>query len=148
MSDIKTVWVSTTGYGDWVIADGALASSDDLASALMISLFSDRQANADDVIPDGTTNRRGWWGDQGQDVALGSRLWLLSRSVLDDDVSKLAVLYAQEALQWLIDDEVAQDVTVTAAQNDSKTLLLSVTVTRKTGSQSYQYGWAWNQIAA
>jgi len=148
MSDIKTIWVATTGQGDWLIADGALASDDDLASALLISLFSDRQANADDVIPDGTTNRRGWWGDQGQDQKLGSRLWLLSRSILDNDVAKMAVIYAKEALQWLIDDLVAESVAVTAEPFGSKTLQLSVTVTRKAGAQSYQYGWAWNQLTA
>lgn len=145
MSDIKTVWIATTGSGDWLISDGALASADDLGTALLLSLFSDRQANADDVLPDGSTDRRGWWGDLDQDVPLGSRLWLLSRSILDDDVAKLAVIYAKEALQWMIDDKVAEAVTVTATPDGSKTLVLNVTVTRKAGAQSYRYGWAWNQ---
>jgi len=147
MSDIKTVWVALTGRGDWTISDGALASSDDLGTAVLISLFSDRQANADDVIPDGGTDRRGWWGDLDQDKPLGSRLWLLSRSILSDDVAKLAVIYAKEALQWLIDDLVAEAVTVTAVPDGVKTLNVSVTITRKSGVQSYQYGWAWNQAA-
>jgi phage gp46-like protein len=143
MSDIKTVWMADTGQGDWTIADGALASSDDLGTALLISLFSDRLADGDDTLPDGSTNRRGWWGDLDQDVPLGSRLWLLSRSILDDDVAKLAVIYAKEALQWMIDDKVAESVTVTATPDGRKTLVLDVTVTRKTGTQSYRYGWAW-----
>lgn len=147
MSDIKTVWVATTGRGDWTISDGALASSDDLGTAVLISLFSDRQANADDVIPDGSMDRRGWWGDLDQDKPLGSRLWLLSRSILSDDVAKLAVIYAKEALQWLIDDQVAEAVTVTATPDGVKTLNVSVTITRKSGAQSYKYGWAWNQAA-
>lgn len=147
MSDIKTVWIAGTGQGDWAIADGALASSDDLGTALLISLFSDRLADADDTLPDGTDYRRGWWGDLDQDVPLGSRLWLLSRSILDDDVAKLAVIYAKEALQWMIDDKVAESVTVTATPDGRKTLVLNVTVTRKTGTQSYQYGWAWTSEA-
>lgn len=146
MSDIKTLWVATTGYGDWEVADGALASSDDLGSSVLISLFSDRPANDDDVIPDGSSNRRGWWGDLDADTVLGSRLWLLSRSRLDDDVAKMAVIYAKEALQWLIDDGVAQAVAVTATIQGTKALLLDVTITRKSGTQSYQYGWAWSQI--
>ncbi|MBC8984102.1 phage GP46 family protein [Pseudomonas lurida] len=147
MSDIKTVWVAITGRGDWTISNGALASSDDLGTAVLISLFSDRQANDDDVIPDGSADRRGWWGDLDQDKPLGSRLWLLSRSTLSDEVAKLAVIYAKEALQWLIDDLVADSVTVTATPDGVKTLLVSVTINRKSGAQSYQYGWAWNQAA-
>jgi phage gp46-like protein len=147
MSDIKTIWVAITGRGDWTISNGALASSDDLGTAVLISLFSDRQANDDDVIPDGSTDRRGWWGDLEQEKPLGSRLWLLSRSTLSDEVAKLAVIYAKEALQWLIDDLVAESVTVTATPDGVKMLLLSVTINRKSGAQSYQYGWAWNQAA-
>ena len=147
MSDIKTIWVAITGRGDWTISNGALASSDDLETAVLISLFSDRQANDDDVIPDGSADRRGWWGDLDQDKPLGSRLWLLSRSTLSDEVAKLAVIYAKEALQWLIDDLVADSVTVTATPDGVKTLLVSVTINRKSGAQSYQYGWAWNQAA-
>ncbi len=146
MSDIRTVWVSTTGRGDWLIADGALASADDLDTAVLLSLFSDRQASDDDTLPDGSTDRRGWWGDLDQEVPLGSKLWLLSRSRLNDDVEKMAVIYAKEALQWLIDDRVAESVTVTSSNDGVKSLLLSVTVTRKTGAQSFHYGWAWSQV--
>lgn len=146
MSDIKTVWLSMTGSGDWAIADGALASDDDLASAVFISLFSDRLADGDDALPDGSADRRGWWGDLGQAVPLGSRLWLLTRSRLDDDAAKMAVIYAKEALQWLLDDQVAESVTVTADIQGPKQLNLGVTVTQKTGSKTYRYGWAWNQL--
>jgi len=144
MSDIKTVWVN--GYGEWVIEDGALASADDLETAVFISVFSDRQADAADAIPDGTTNRRGWWGDVDQDVKLGSRLWLLSRSILDDEVAKEAALYIKEGLQWMIDDEVAQSVAVTSTIVGTRQLSLGVTVTRTSGTRQFQYAWAWDQL--
>jgi phage gp46-like protein len=147
MSDIKTVWVASTGQGDWQIIAGALASGDDLETSVYISLFSDRQADADDETPDGSTDRRGWWGDEDQPVKLGSRLWLLSRSRLDDDAAKMAVIYGKEALQWLLDDKVAQAVTVTATIQGPKQLDVAVTVTRSTGTSSYQFAWAWDQLA-
>ncbi|MHA6236875.1 phage GP46 family protein [Pseudomonas fluorescens group sp. PF-69] len=147
MSDIRTVWVAETGQGDWQVLDGALDSGDDMASAVFISLFSDRQANSDDVLPDGSTDRRGWWGDLGQPVPLGSRLWLLSRSRLDDNAAKMAVIYAKEALQWLLDDQVAESVTVTATIQGPKQLNVAVTVTQRTGTKNYQFAWAWNQLS-
>ena len=147
MSDIKTVWVAMPGYGDWQIVAGALDSGDDLETVVFISLFSDRQANSDDVIPDGSTDRRGWWGDQGQPVLLGSRLWLLSRSRLDDNAAKAAVIYAKEALQWLLDDQVAESVTVTATIQGPQQLNVAVIITQRTGTNRYQFAWAWNQLS-
>ena len=56
MSDISTIWQMTRG--DWARAGTALASGNDLVSAVTISLFSDRAAEPDDAIPDGSTDPR------------------------------------------------------------------------------------------
>ena len=79
MTDITTIWVVESGTGDWSISGGALASGDDLASAVLISLFTDGLAGDDDIPPDGSGDRRGWWGDAGEDIPIGSKLWLLDR---------------------------------------------------------------------
>jgi len=54
---------------------------DPLARAVIISLFTWRRANPDDVLPAGD-DRQGWFGDTFAEVRgdrIGSRLWLLSR---------------------------------------------------------------------
>jgi len=85
-------------------------------TALIISLFTDRRAKEEDPLPDPeSNNRRGWWGDnlaEVQDDRIGSRLWLLSREKTTQDVLIRAKQYAEEALQWLIDDGVAAKVEV------------------------------------
>jgi phage gp46-like protein len=103
---------------DWRIADGDLASDGGLDTAVAISLWTDRLANADDVIPDGSGDRRGWWGDaylpllaSGAPDHMGSRLWLLGRALQILQTAQAAQAYCQEALQWLIDDGVAASVT-------------------------------------
>lgn len=121
-------------WGEWG-ADiraqaGDLLPENDLVTAVILSLFCDAPARDDDVIPDGTTNKRGWWADSvaplpgtglalredsGPARALGSRLWLLSRELQLPDVLRRAKDYAQEALQWLIDDGIASAVAVTPA---------------------------------
>ena len=112
MSDITSVWNSDQQYGDWQRQANDLATGQDLRSAVAISLFTDRVANHDDVIPDGTGDPRGWWADD--DVPIGSRLWLLARAKQTDDVRALAHAYITEALQWLITDKVVDhfDITV------------------------------------
>ncbi|SIT50433.1 Mu-like prophage protein gp46 [Paraburkholderia piptadeniae] len=106
MADTKTAWDPTLGRGDWVLSGALLQTGDDLETAVLISLFSDRQAAADDEIPDGTTNPRGWWGDLDSDTQIGSRLWLLSRAKQTTETLQRANDYIVEALQWLIDDGV------------------------------------------
>ncbi|MBI6944196.1 phage GP46 family protein [Pseudomonas putida] len=145
MTDIATVWIAADGQGDWAISMGALASGSDLASAVLISLFTDRQATADDDLPDTTGDRRGWWADVGQAVAIGSRLWLLNREKLTDDVAKKAVIYAKEALAWMIDDGIATAIDV-APTVERNRLDLVVTITRAGGAESFRYAWAWSQV--
>jgi phage gp46-like protein len=105
MADISTIWSPVNLRGDWLLAGTQLQSGQDLVSAVLISLFSDRIANPDDVIPDGTNDPRGWWGDDAAHP-IGSRLWLLSRAKQTTDTLARAQTYIAEALQWLIDDGV------------------------------------------
>lgn len=104
---------------DWAIAAGDLATDDGLFTAVALSLWTDRLANADDAIPDGSGDRRGWWGDaylpplaNGTPDHVGSRLWLLARALQIQETAQRAQAYVQEALQWMVDDGVAAQVTV------------------------------------
>lgn len=146
MSDITTTWIVETGTGDWSIAGGALASGNDLASAVLISLFTDRIADDADIPPDGGDDRRGWWGDADEDVPIGSRLWLLDRSRLVQAVANNAKIYMEEALQWLVDDQVALSVKVVTSIAGGSRLNSIVTVTHRDGTVTpLHYNWVWNQ---
>lgn len=115
MTDIA-LQQSEDGSFDIDIENGDLVSDKGMRTAVLISLFTDRQAEPDDVIPDGTDNRRGWWADayaEGRDK-IGSRLWLLSREKKTTRTLERAEEYANEALKWLIDDGVAKNVSSTA----------------------------------
>jgi len=96
------------------ILKGDIANDDGLKSAVLYSLFTDRQANEDDVIPDGSTDRRGHWADTILAESEGSRLWLLRREKQTQQTLNRAIAYSKEALQWLIDDGHAVSVSVSA----------------------------------
>ena len=106
MSDTSTLWNPALISGDWSLVGTNLATGNALETAVLISLFTDRLANPDDAIPDGTNDPRGWVGDLGQTVPIGSRLWLLSRSKLTPALAPIVKTMAADALQWLIDDSV------------------------------------------
>lgn len=115
-TDIALEWDSTAGAASVVVEANDLKPDDGLATSIYLSLFLDRRAEPGDVLPDGVTDRRGWWADAHPVAAgdvIGSRLWLLERSKNTPDVLDRATTYAREALQWLLDDRVSDRVDVT-----------------------------------
>jgi len=135
-----------------VKADIALSGSDALVdhglqTAVILSLFTHARANTDDVLPDGGDDRRGFWADaysELQDDSFGSRLWLLSREKQTGDVLNRAREYAQESLQWLIDDGVAAAVDVNATWVRAGVLSLQTIITKPSGDNlTYQFEQLW-----
>ena len=137
MSDIQSVWDPQTQHADYVIANGAFASGHDVETAVLMSVFTDRLAALNDVIPDaraGTPgDRRGWWADE-QQHRLGSRLWLLDRSKGPLTVAAEARGYAAESLQWLIDDGVVAKFDIRAQWVKPNQLQLLVVAHRSDGT--------------
>jgi len=86
-----------------------LETESGIRTAVIISLFTDRRANNDDVLPDpNSTDKRGWWGDLASpDVEgdrIGSRLWLLSREKTVETTVPKTKGYITESLEWMLDD--------------------------------------------
>ncbi len=131
---------------DWQLTGGDLGIDGGLRSAVIVSLFTDRQAEDDDVLPTGGTDRRGWWGDLKTDGSaapagdrIGSLLWLLGRELATEETRQRAVDYAGDALAWLIDDGVAQTVDVDATLTGapaSRSIALQITITRRDGTST------------
>jgi phage gp46-like protein len=148
MSDISVIWDVDNSRGDWMFIAPALVTGDDLQSAVLVSIFTDRQANIDDVIPDGTGDPRGWWGDIGEDKPIGSRLWLLDRSKQTQEVLNNARDYIIEALQWLVDDGVVASIDVQTEWTRDTFLGAQIILYQPTGPQiPLTYAWAWNQLS-
>ena len=134
----------------WEVSDmvypfesGLRAPDDGLTRAVVISLFTDDRAHLDDVLPDGTNDRRGFWGDsvlppQGAPRdglwATGSRLWLIAREKQTAETARRAREYAEEALQWLIQRNDAMRVEVDAYWRSHGLLALPVQITLADGS--------------
>jgi phage gp46-like protein len=115
-----------------------------LETALLISLFTNKRADPDDVLPDNTNDRGGWHGDVTMDIPVGSRLWLLYRSPTTTEIPTRAVEYIKEALQWLIDDGVAEKVDVEVERNGMDTLQMKLGIYRPKSDPlffTYYYNW-------
>lgn len=120
-------------------ADISDFEADELAAAVLISLFSWRKSNPDDGVR--APNRQGWWGDTFAHTVgdrIGSRLWLLQRQKILSTTLRRAEFYAKEALQWLIDDAVVASIEVSAERSGTDQIALLVTCYRPDDTQALQ----------
>lgn len=143
MADIRTIYKDFAS--DWQVLAPGLAEDSGLDTAVIISLFTDRQAEDGD-LPAGE-NRRGWWGDTYADIEgdkIGSRLWLLSREKQLPQVLAKAEEYASEALAWMIADGIADRVQVTAAVISQGVLGLEIQIYRNDNPPvRYRFEYFW-----
>lgn len=107
-------------------ADIDYINGNEILTNIIASLFTDARARDDDILPDGSTDKRGWWGDSFSDKKIGSRLWLLSREKQLSSVLTRAQEYATESLQWMIKENLIKSVTVTATNPSNGVLMLTV----------------------
>lgn len=115
---------------------------DSLTRALIISLFSWRRADDSDDY-DHELGKQGWWGDtfaENKGDKIGSKLWLLLRQKVTDETLLRAQEMADDALQWLVEDGICTDVSVSVERdsNDPNRINLSVVLEQEHGKTSYE----------
>jgi len=162
MPDVRTAWNPETApwAADWLMDPPGLETDHDLQTSVILSLFTDASARVDDVLPDMTDDRRGWWGNTGPvgdqpappEGAMGSRLWLLAREKATDATRQRACEYAAEALAWMTADGVASRVDIQARWLDAQGfppgyLGMRIRILRQDGTvYDMRYAWAWDQL--
>lgn len=132
MTDLAITWMN--GRGD-ISQDGIdMLTDDSLTTDVTISLFTDRRALDSDALPDGSDDRRGWWGDSFRDRPIGSRLWLLSREKATQETLERADAYAKEALEWLKTTGRVTEISVNTKQLYQGWLVLYIVLTLPDGA--------------
>lgn len=122
-------------------------AKDDLARAVVNSLFSWARAEDDDERP--TESKMGWWADTylKEGDKFGSRLWLLMRSTLTTETLAKAEEYVQEALQWMVEDKIATEIITKAEFEGAERLNLSVEIIRPEGdSLTARFANVWENL--
>ncbi len=150
MGDIRTLYDPTGPSFEYALEDGDLESDEGLETAVVISLFSDRRAGADDDPPGGPEDKRGWWGDalaEKEGDRIGSRLWLLAREKnIPRDINKARAI-AEEALAWLVEDGIAERVVVTAEALAPEVLGLTIEIHRPESPPArFRFDTFWNTL--
>lgn len=127
MTDIKLNY--DKGYFDFNIVSGDFEQTDDLSTAILVSLGCDSRASESEVTQ--IEYRRGWagnlvWNLDG--LEMGSKLWLLSQARLTIQTLERAKDYAQNALLWLLTENYATNIVVDVERVNEEKIRIIINV--------------------
>lgn len=117
------------GLYDLQIENSDFASAEGFESSIPTSLFSDARASAVQVQE--AQKRRGWIGNilyAEIDRELGGLLWTLEQARLTQDTLNFARSYAEDSLQWMIDDGIARSISVTVERSDTRKVMVYIDI--------------------
>lgn len=145
MSDYG-LFLGDDGLIDMAFTTGDVAKDDTLQTAILISLFTDARATPELIDPlDQDSDLRGFWGDTTSSDSTGSLLWTMKREKQLVSVLAKARQYVVSALQWMIEDKVAERVEVETSYPQRGWMLIVVQIYRP-GSRSpvsYRFNYQW-----
>jgi phage gp46-like protein len=147
---------------DWsLLADGTLDDTQALATAVVVALGTNGQAEISDELPDpDDTDRRGWWGDFDSEEIwdgwpIGSRLWLLQRSKIVGSGAQQGPTtvrvenYIHEAIQPFLERRIGSQLFVKATRNGDSRIDALVRIYRGPALEiELRYAVLWEDIVA
>jgi len=124
------------------ISNGDLSPDNGLATAVMISLFTDARAPGPDALPEGEDSLRGWWGDL-DTFKTGSLLWTMAREKVLPVTAAKAREYCIDALAWIKSQGIASEIQVEADIVRPFGLEIKIRIYR---GDSKRYAYLWDAI--
>lgn len=114
--------------------EGDFVSSDQLDTAILVSMFTDARAAAYEIVRPAL--RRGWVGDLELDdeESHGSKLWLLEQERLTPVIVTKAADILKSCLAWMVTDRIASSV-ATRGFIEGQTAMLQLDI-RKPNSRT------------
>lgn len=132
-------------FFDIEVAKNDISMDEGIETAVIISLFTDRRVGIEE-LPPLETDRAGWWGDMFSEIEndeIGSKLWLLMREKQTAQTLARVIEYCKEALQWMIEDGIAESVEVEASYPERERLSLGISIQKPKGKVSFKYILNW-----
>jgi len=125
--------------------------NDGIQVAMIVSLFCDKRfpfENEDEHTPN---DRRGWWGDDTLFIAgdrIGSWLWrLFKEKMVDEKIFPDTEKYIRDALQWMLDDNVAGKIEIETRKEDNDIGRTRIIVFSPDNIELTNFFFTWNLYA-
>ena len=118
---------NSLGFFDFSLdGEGSIDTEDFFDTFILMAIFCERRANASEVP--NSERRRGWIGNESTPgFEIGSKIWLFEQSRVDRDTLNGIGNAADDALQTMVDDEIAISVkSEVVLLNDEVTLVSEI----------------------
>ena len=118
--DIKIFYNPITHgeFGDVEIDAGDFVLDGGLETPVLISLFSDMRVDKKESFDNST---RGFWAEKLIGFNLGSKIWLLDRSKINQNKTlRRLEQYTKDALKWMVDDGIYSRVETAALKSKTR----------------------------
>lgn len=118
---------------------GDLLGVEGLETALTLSVFAERRADAS-VVPQ-PEQRRGWWGNlvgpkSEEGFEIGSLIWTLEQARNTQEKLNKAEGFMRTGLNWLVEDGIAQTVSVSGSRTTDSMLLKADIISRESATET------------
>lgn len=146
--DISLELTSDGYYDIFPSENGDIRTTEGFDTTILLSLFLERRADSSEMAP--AERRRGWWGNviaDNEGFEVGSKLWLLEQSRMTQKAINNSEDWAQESVDWFVEDSILRSVSAESIQQSTDALLIEVTLVRfdsKTETRLYN---AWEATA-
>lgn len=134
------------GIYDAVIEGGDLKLTAGMDSAILISLFTDRRANPDEVA--NPMERRGWSGTEltpSKQGNKGSGLWLAEQRRLSTNTTEFVRMESFLGTHWIVEDNLSKSIDVTTKKNpQDRSLQLNIRTVAANGGVTNTGYTIWN----
>lgn len=123
-------------------SEGDIANGDFFDTSMLYSILGERRALPPEV-PE-SSRRRGWIGNEFQDYENGSKIWLYEQSKLTRTILNNIESEAQNALQWMIDDNFAVGSIIVSAVVDQFQVNINIDIQRPNSKVDRRFFTLWN----
>ncbi len=117
-----------------LVYEGDLGLGSALKNAVLVSLLTDAPVEKDEAQSFGKNAGGGWWGSE----PVGSKLWLLDRSKINQNTLRIVEEYIFEALNWLKSERIADKIQVTAQRLGFDRICTSIKISLTNGEEFRQ----------
>jgi len=133
MPDIAILPATIGAQGDVAYVGADIVTDSGLETAVYLSLFTDAQ--------DPDTGQGGYWGDSVDDQPSGSLLWTKARTVISPALPGELERICEDALQWLVDEGIAESIAVQATITGQFSVAIGITIVQNDVVNQFSYNW-------
>jgi phage gp46-like protein len=145
--DVKITFVD--GRTEIEVSDTDLLKDAGFETAMTISLFTDARLSLEELNQAKLNDNdlRGYWADALSGENTGSKLRLLSRSKVSNQLMERLKQYAKEAWQWMIDEGAVKEFIIKTERDEKNNITIVAEVYKPNATESSTFKFALNWSA-